>query len=134
MKHENESAELEQPVARITITADAGYLLPIVNFVRQTAHRLGIRDEAAERLDLAVEVVCRNVIENAFGSDEDGRYDVYVLRRPGQVVVAVEDRGLPGDYARFESGEDSTLRGMLQHSFAEEVRFLTSVAVATGWS
>ena len=124
MKHENESAELEQLVARITITADAGYLPLVVDFVRQTAHRLGIRDEAAEHLDLAVEVVCRNIIENAFESDEDGRYDVYVLRRPGKVVVAVEDRGLPGDYARFKSGEDPTLRGMLQHSFAEEVRFL----------
>ena len=49
---------------------------------------------------------------------------MYVLRRPGQVVVAVEDQGLPGDYARFESGEDSTLRGMLHRSFADEARFI----------
>jgi serine/threonine-protein kinase RsbW len=124
MKNENESAKLEQLVARVTISADAGYLPLVVDFVRQMAHRLGLRDEAAERLDLAIEVVSRNVIENGFGSDEDGRYDVYVLRRPGKVVVAVEDRGLPGDYARFESDEDPTLRGMLQHSFAEEARFL----------
>lgn len=78
-----------------------------------------VRDEAAKHLDKTVEVVCRSVIENSFGPEE-GRYDVSILCRPGRIVVAVEDRGLPGDYARFETGEDSTLRRMLQHSFAEE--------------
>jgi hypothetical protein len=69
-------------------------------------------------------VVCQNVVENAFGPDEDGWYDVYVLRRPGQVVVAVEDQGMPGDYASLESGEDSALRSMLHRSFADEAHFI----------
>ena len=65
-----------------------------MGFVEQTTRRLGLRGKAADDLDQAVEMVCRNVIENAFEPGEDGWYDVYVLRRPGQIVVTVEDRGL----------------------------------------
>ena len=62
----DERTVLERPVARLTVTADAGLLPVVVDFVRRVAHRLGLRDRAAERLDWAVETVCRNVIEHAF--------------------------------------------------------------------
>jgi serine/threonine-protein kinase RsbW len=120
----NEPGKVEELVARVTISADARLLPPVVGFVEQAARRMGLQDRAAEHLDQAVEVVCRNVIENAFEPGEDGWYDVCVLRRPGQVVVTVEDRGLPGDYARFESDKDTALRGMLHRSFADEARFI----------
>ncbi|MDQ3912295.1 MAG: ATP-binding protein [Actinomycetota bacterium] len=124
MEDKNETGTTERLIARVTVTADVDFLPVVVDFVRRTAHRLGLRDEAADHLDRAVELVCRNVAENAFESDQDGSYDVYVLRRPVQIVVAVEDRGLPDVYARFERGEDSGLRGMLQHSFADEAHFI----------
>lgn len=123
MTDEHKTTRLEESVARVTVSANIGFLPPVIDFVRQTAHRLGLRDETAEHLDRVVEVVCRNVIEHAFEPDDDGRYDVYILRRPGQVVVAVEDRGLPFDYDRFKDG-DPMLRGMMQQSFADEVRFV----------
>lgn len=114
----------EALVARITVRAEERYLPAVIGFVKESAGALGLRGEAAEHLDAALEVVCRNVIETAFGPDDDGRYDVLVLRRPGQVIVAVEDRGLPGDYARFQEGADPAFAGMLRHSFADEVRFV----------
>jgi anti-sigma regulatory factor (Ser/Thr protein kinase)/GNAT superfamily N-acetyltransferase len=114
----------ERAVARVTVTTDAGLLPVVVDFVRRVAHRLGLRDRAAERLDLAVETVCRNVIEHAFEADEEGRYDVEVLRRPGRVVIAVEDQGLPFDYAPLRDAGDTALPEMLHHSFADEVRFI----------
>jgi anti-sigma regulatory factor (Ser/Thr protein kinase) len=119
----DETPKLEEPVARVTVSADAGFLPPVVDFVRQTAHRLGLRDEAAEHLDRVVEVICRNVIEHAFEPGQDGRYDVLVLRRSGQIVVAIEDRGLPFDYERFQEG-DPVLGEMLRRSFADEVRLV----------
>src|SRR3712207_9124493 len=82
----------EELVVRVTVVADAGFLAPVIDFVRRTTCRLGLEDHAAEHLDRAVETVCRNVIEGAFGPGEVGRYDVHVLRRPGQVVIAVEDQ------------------------------------------
>jgi anti-sigma regulatory factor (Ser/Thr protein kinase) len=119
----NEVSKLEEPVARVTVSADAGFVSPVVGFVRETTRLLGLKDEDAEHLDRIVEVVCQNIIEHGFETGEDGRYDVLVIRRPGQVVVAVEDRGLPFDYERFESG-DPVLGEMLRHSFADEVRFV----------
>ncbi len=69
-------------------------------------------------------MVCRNVVEHAFEPGNDGRYDVLVLRRPGQVVVAVEDQGLPFDYEHFKDGDDPVLSEMVHRSFADEVRFV----------
>jgi serine/threonine-protein kinase RsbW len=123
MTDKNEAPKLEEPVVRVTVSTDPEFLPPVVDFVRQTAHRLGLRDEAAEHLDRVVEVVCRNVIEQAFEPDDDGRYDVLVFRRPGQIVVAVEDQGLPFDYECFRDGQ-SVLSEMVHRSFADEVRFV----------
>jgi serine/threonine-protein kinase RsbW len=105
--------------------ATGAELLPaVVDFVRQAARLLGLKDKAAEQLDLAVETVCRNVVEHAFDPDEEGQYDVEILRRPGRVVIAVEDRGLPFDYARLPDGGGKTLPEMLHHPFADEIRFI----------
>ncbi len=116
--------ERESPIARVTVRTDAELLPAVVRFVRQVAHRIGLSSKAAEHLDESVKTICRNVIEHAFGPDEEGQYDVLVLHRPGQVVIAVEDRGLPFDYARPPDGGDTALPEMLHRSFAEEVRFI----------
>jgi anti-sigma regulatory factor (Ser/Thr protein kinase)/GNAT superfamily N-acetyltransferase len=119
----DERARPERSVARVTVTTDAELLPAVVEFARQVTHRLGLRDRAAEHLDLALQTVCRNVIEHAFEAEE-GRYDVEVLRRPGRIVIAVEDRGLPFDYAPLRDAGTTPLPEMLRHSFADEVRFI----------
>ena len=124
MRDEHETSKLDKPVAAVTVLADVELLPAVVEFVRRTANQLGLRDKAAEHLDQAVGTVCRNVIDHAFESDEEGRYDVYVLRRPGQVVIAIEDRGLPFDYAPLQDASDTALPDMLHRSFADEVRFV----------
>jgi serine/threonine-protein kinase RsbW len=103
---------------------DPELLSVVVDFVRKTALQLGLKNKAAEQLDRAVETVCRNVIEHAFDPDQEGQYDVEILRRPGRVVIAVEDRGLPFDYARLRDGGDTALPEMLHHHFADEMRFI----------
>src|SRR3712207_798334 len=120
----NETPTPEELIARVTVSAGADFLPPVIEFVGQTAQRLGLERAAAEHLDQAVEAVCRNVVEHAFGPGDNGRYDVLVLRRPGKIAVAVEDRGLPFDYARFQDGEGRILPEMLHRSFADEVRFI----------
>ena len=111
----------EEQVARVTVSADAALLQPVIGFVGRMTLRLGLVE--AEQIEGAVELVCLNVIEHAFGPDEEGSFDVYVLRGAGQVVVAVEDRGLPFDYSRLQSGEDGTILETLHQSF-DEVRFV----------
>jgi Histidine kinase-like ATPase domain len=117
------NAAPEELIARITISADAGFLPPVIDFVRRMTDRLGLGDAAAEHMERAGELVCRNVIQHAFEPGEEGSYDVHVLRRPGQVVVAVEDQGLPFDYSRLQEGKDRTLLEILHGSF-DETRFI----------
>ena len=111
----------EEPIARVTVSADAGFLPPVIEFVRQMTRRLGLSN--AEHMDQAVELVCMNVIEHAFGPEEQGSFEVQVLRRPGLAVVAVEDQGLPFDYRRLQDGEDRTVLEILRGSF-DETRFI----------
>jgi anti-sigma regulatory factor (Ser/Thr protein kinase) len=124
MTDEHETSKLDKSVATVTVLADGELLPAVVDFVRKVANQLGLRDEAAEHLDQAVGTVCRNVIDHAFEPDEEGRYDVCVLRRPGQVVIAIEDRGLPLDYVPLQDTSDTALPDMLHRSFADEIRFV----------
>jgi anti-sigma regulatory factor (Ser/Thr protein kinase) len=117
------SATQEELIARVTVSADAGFLPPVIHFVKQMSDRLGLDDAAAGRMDSGIELVCGNVIQHAFEPGEEGSYDVHVLRRPGRVVVAVEDQGLPFDYSRLQGGEDRSVLEMLHSSF-DEVRFI----------
>src|SRR5687768_10521434 len=116
---ERRTPALERLVARVTVMTDAELLPAAVDFVRQVARQLGLGDKATDRLNRAVETVCRNVIEHAFEADEEGRYDVEVLCRPGRVVIAVEDRGLPSDYAHLRDDGDTALPEVLRHPFAD---------------
>ena len=124
MTDEQGTAKLDKPIATVSVLADAELLPAVVNFVRRAAHQVGLSDKTSEHLDRAVRTVCRNVIDHAFEPDEEGQYDVSVLRRPGQVVIAVEDQGLPFDYAPLQEGSDTALPEMLHWSFADEVRFV----------
>jgi serine/threonine-protein kinase RsbW len=110
-----------RPVASVAVPADAAFLPPAIGFVRSASRRLGLREADAGDLARAVEAVCRNVIEHAFGPGEDGKYEIRLLSRPGQVVVAVEDRGLPFDYVRLQRAGTAD---MLHRASADEVRFV----------
>src|SRR3954453_7332026 len=124
MTDEQGTSKLDKPIATVSVLADAELLPAVVNFVRRAAHRVGMSDKTSEHLDRAVRTVCRNVIDHAFEPDEEGQYDVSVLRRPGQVVIAVEDQGLRFDYAPLQEGSDTALPEMRPRPLADEGRFL----------
>jgi anti-sigma regulatory factor (Ser/Thr protein kinase) len=118
------TSKLDKQVAAVTVLADAELLPAVVDFVKRTANQLGLRGKAAEHLGRVVETICRNVIDHVFGPDEEGRYDVYVFRQPGQVVIAIEDQGLPSDYVSLQDGSGTGLPDTLHRSFADEIRFV----------
>ncbi len=111
----------QRPVAGVTVPATAAFLGPALEFARSAARRLGLVEEAAGDLVRAAEAVCRNVIGHAFEPGENGRYDIHLLTRAGQVVAAIEDQGLPFDYASLQ-GEGGT--DMLHRDLVDEVRFV----------
>jgi anti-sigma regulatory factor (Ser/Thr protein kinase)/GNAT superfamily N-acetyltransferase len=114
----------EQKVAHITIEAKPEFLAAVASFVREISTRLGLARSDIERLELVVEEACMNVIEHAFDPGERGFFDVVILRKPGQVVVAVEDQGLPFDFRKFDAEKESGLGIMLMKAFADEIHFL----------
>jgi anti-sigma regulatory factor (Ser/Thr protein kinase)/GNAT superfamily N-acetyltransferase len=114
----------EQQVARITLAAKTELLSAVAGFVREISMKLGLSGDDIDRLELMVEEACMNVIEHAFDPGEQGFFDVVILRKPGQVVVAVEDRGLPFDFRKFDADQESGLGVMLMKAFADEIHFL----------
>ncbi|MDD5311492.1 MAG: GNAT family N-acetyltransferase [Dehalococcoidia bacterium] len=114
----------EQQIARITLAARLDYVPAVMSFVHDICLKLGLDDKEAGRFELVVEEACVNVLEHAFDPGEQGAFDILTLRRPGQVVMAVEDQGLPFDFRKFESESESGLGVILMKAFADEVHFL----------
>ena len=114
----------EQQVARITLMAKVEFLSAVSSFVREISTRLGLTGNDIERLELVVEEACMNVIEHAYDPGEQGSFDIVILRKPGQVVVAVEDQGLPFDFKKFDVEKESGLGIILMKAFADEIHFL----------
>jgi anti-sigma regulatory factor (Ser/Thr protein kinase)/GNAT superfamily N-acetyltransferase len=114
----------EGQVARLNIAAKLEYLPAVLTLLRDVSQRLGLSSQDIGRLELITEEACVNVIDHAFDPGESGFLEVIILQRPGQVVVAVEDQGMPFDYRKLEQGEQSGLGIALMKAFADEINFL----------
>lgn len=114
----------EQEVVRIRLAARAEFIPATINYVHDIAVRLGLPSADAERLELVVEEACMNVIQHAFEPDVQGVMEISVVRRPGQVMVSVQDNGLPFDLKKYDNDRESGLGIILMKAFADEIRFV----------
>lgn len=112
----------EQVLARLTVPADVDNLSAVLGLVRELAARQGLSTREVERLAFAAEEACANVIDHAYPAGQPGPLDLLLLRRPGQLVVAIEDQGLPADFQALEAG--AGLGELLRRFFDGEVRCL----------
>jgi serine/threonine-protein kinase RsbW len=117
------ASSAERVLARLTVPAEVENLSVILDLIRAQAARQGLDGREVERLAFVAEEACANVVENAYPPDQPGNLDVLLLRRPGQLVVAVEDQGLPADFQALEGG--SSLAEMLRRVFDGEIRCLS---------
>lgn len=107
-------------LARLRLLAREEMVEAAVRFVSATARGQGMSEADLPRLELSLEEACLNVVAHAFGGDSRAHYEVIVEARPPNLVVAVEDQGLPFD---LRHPKEST--GMhLMRAFADEVHFL----------
>ena len=113
----------EQQIARLTLLAEARYLPAALAVVREAAASVGLATADVTALDRAVGQVASNVIEHGFEPGQRATFDLVVLRRPGQLVVAIEDAGLPFDFGDLEVGQGSSLAAPSLAEFADEIRF-----------
>jgi serine/threonine-protein kinase RsbW len=119
-----ESNLSEKQIARLQILAKTEYLPPVLDFARRIGEKFDLESAELNRLEIMLEEACLNAIEHAFDPGEEGNFDVLLLRRPGQLVVAVEDQGLPFDFHKFKSGTGSGLGMLLMRAFADEIHFI----------
>jgi anti-sigma regulatory factor (Ser/Thr protein kinase) len=114
----------ERQIARISLVAERDYLAAVSAFLREAAGRLGLPAPDLSELERAVQEVCLNVIEHGFEPGQAGSFDVALLRRPGHVVVVVEDQGMPFDFATLEASGEAGLVAPSLAGLAESIRFL----------
>jgi hypothetical protein len=112
----------ERQIARIALAGERDYVAAALAFIRELADRVGLGAADVAELERVVEAVCLNVIENGFEPGQPASFDVVLLRRPGQIVVVVEDRGLPFDWRRLEAG--SALSAPWLTAGTDTVRFV----------
>lgn len=85
--------EHAQKTFKLSVPSDTENLVLIREFVERTAKRSSISDAHMERLKLAVNEACENVIKHAYDNDATQELTIHVWLDPGQLVVDVIDSG-----------------------------------------
>lgn len=111
-------------IIKMTVAARKDYLPAVTSAVHAIAEQLGFEPNEVCQLEIVVEEACLNVIEHAFDPGETGFFDVHVERKPGKVVIGIEDKGLPFDFTRIENSTNSGIGMLLIKFFANEVKFM----------
>jgi len=114
----------ETQLAQLSLIADKKYLPLAMDFMRDIAVVVGLQEADANKLELIVEEASLNVIEHAFDDDEKGVFEIIILRKPGQLVISIRDKGLPFDFHKVKPGENSGLGMVLMKALADEIHFV----------
>jgi len=117
-------AEETNLIAKITARTSRRYVPCYTSLVRELAVSLGFGAEEASKLELVTEEACLNVIDHAYGGDERALFGISLEKRPGQLVIAVEDQGLPYDWSKAERGEGIGLGLRIMRAFLDQIRYL----------
>ena len=116
----------------LTVSSTSVYLPMIQGFVREYAREAGFPPAEQGRLDLLMEEAATNVIEGAFGGDEQASFDVVCERVPAGIQITVHDEGMPYDPSltpEYDPGADldnqtgAGLGSFLMQHFADAVEF-----------
>ena len=111
-------------VAEIKIRSKKDYVPSVIGFIRDILQKEGLPLEEARRLELVADEACLNVIKHALEDKEDEFFKVLIERRPGQIVVAIEDRGLPFDWKMVDDGQGIGLGIILMKTYTDEINFI----------
>lgn len=77
--------------------------------VRAFCRDLGMEEDEAAGVELAVVEAMNNAVLHAYDGSEDGKVELEMMRQPGgELVFAVTDWGRPFDFSAGTSGETVT--------------------------
>jgi len=117
----------------LTVPNDTAYLPVISAYVTASAAQVGFSEDEANRIRLAVDEACTNVIETAFEPGEEATFTVACQRFEAGLRVIIADQGMPFNPAAVadydpQAGLDRELGGLgfyLMKQVMDEVRFVS---------
>lgn len=84
--------------ALLIVPARFDQLQRVASFVRAHAERSGLSEVALNRLELAVDEACSNIIQHAYAGRSDGTIEVHIRMTPARAItVVLIDTGEPFD-------------------------------------
>ncbi len=102
--------------------ANAERLCEVRALVKKTAEVVGCCEELSDRLVIAVNEACMNVIQHAYGDDELGEIVVEMLNNEGKVHFRILDYAKPIDLKSVKPRNLDDLRpGGLGTYFIDEI-------------
>ena len=113
---------MSNKVARLSIPSSPDKLCLVRSLVREIAGQAGCDGELTERLVLAVNEACMNVMQHAFKGAQSGEIRVEILNNGTQLVFRLEDNANPVDLATIRSRPLDEIRpGGLGVHFISEI-------------
>lgn len=119
----------------IECTATPASLGEILGFVDRACSHFGVQGSLAFDVKLAVEEVCTNVIQHAYGTPDAGPLAVSIADRPDRIEIVVRDRATAFDptsvpavdtTAGWEEREAGGLGLHLVRNVVDEMHYATS--------
>ncbi|MCK9515520.1 MAG: ATP-binding protein [Ottowia sp.] len=112
------------PIARTTVSSRLASLRPVQLWVMEFARCFGLPEDDIRRIELVVEEAFTSVAQSAFEPGETGDIRFVLEHRPGQLVIAVEDRGMPTDLAHLQANEALSLNLLLLRRLLDGFSFI----------
>jgi serine/threonine-protein kinase RsbW len=112
------------PFARTTVFSSKDALRPVQAWVKEFARGMGVHDEDLPKIELAVEEAFMSIVQSAFAKDEQGEITVLLEERHGELVIALEDKGLPIDLEHLEKDEQVALNFVLLKQLMDRFVFV----------
>jgi len=111
-------------IGRIEILADKIFINSVLGFVKSVLECQNLDENDIKKLLLSTEEACLNVVEHAYEWGEKGKYSVFVNEKADKIVIGVEDKGLPIDFADIDKSDKKGLGMTLMKGFADEIKIM----------
>lgn len=111
-------------VATTSVPASKVSLWPVQAWIGAFARCFKLDDTEVRRLELVVEEAFMSLLHTSFDRGESGEVTVQLDYRPGQFVIAIEDKGLPLDLAYLEANQAISLNLTLIRQLVDELVFV----------
>jgi len=90
----NSKSKFEQKV-KIEMPSQTDYISLIRQFVGGLAYKAGFNKEDIEKIELAIDEACTNVLQHSYKFESDKRYDIEIEIKNSKLDIIITDNGDP---------------------------------------